>query len=209
MRFLLILALTMACLACTDTLPEPVGNASKAPVLSSDLHVAAQNFTCAEPTWGLPACTTGTTTTPKLEPESHVALPQPITYADAPPSSGEHRPDWAKWGEYKYLPPQTWIHNLEHGGVALLYHPCTPAVEIEALRQFARARKPDAGGAFRWLLTPYPGLHSPVVAVTWGGKYAAACVRPDELEAFLVQHYRKAPEDVGAQGGYGIDWIGK
>lgn len=204
MRFLSLSALALGLLACTDTLPEPAQA-----VLSSDLYQATQNFTCEEPTWGLPACATGTTETPKQAPANHVSLPKPITYTDTPPTSGDHRPDWAKWGEYKYLPPQNWVHNLEHGGVALLYHPCTPAAEVEALRKFARARQPDAAGAFRWVLTPYPGLPQPVMAVTWGAKYAAACVRPDDLEAFVAAHYRHAPEDVGAQGDFALGWIGK
>jgi len=27
--------------------------------------------------------------------------------------SGSHRPAWARYGEYKFLPKQRWLHNLE------------------------------------------------------------------------------------------------
>ena len=28
-------------------------------------------------------------------------------------SRGDHRPNWARYGEYLYVPPQRWLHNLE------------------------------------------------------------------------------------------------
>jgi len=27
--------------------------------------------------------------------------------------SGTHRPLWAQYGEYKFVPRQRWVHNLE------------------------------------------------------------------------------------------------
>jgi len=30
-----------------------------------------------------------------------------------PPLRGDHRPAWALYGEYLYIPPQRWLHNLE------------------------------------------------------------------------------------------------
>lgn len=34
-------------------------------------------------------------------------------------NSGSHRPAWAKYGEYKFLPKQRWLHNLEVSLLAL------------------------------------------------------------------------------------------
>lgn len=133
-------------------------------------------------------------------------------YEDVPPASGNHRPSWAKWGEYDYLPPQRWLHNLEHGGIAFLYDPCAAPSLVDALRELARAQPDDDGGAFRWVLTPYPGLPTGVAAVAWQHTWQAGCV--DEaaetaLQTFITEHYRKAPEDVSSDGSYATGWIGR
>lgn len=136
----------------------------------------------------------------------------PISYVDNPPSSGDHRPAWARWGEYDYLPPQRWLHNLEHGGIALLYDPCADEATVTALGDFARARADDEGGPFRWVLTPYPGLPTRVAVVAWEWTWQAGCTAPEggaSLEAFVTDHYRKAPEDVAADGSYTTGWIGR
>jgi hypothetical protein len=36
-----------------------------------------------------------------------------LSYSDHPPSSGDYRPLAPKYGEYKYLPPQRWLHALQ------------------------------------------------------------------------------------------------
>jgi len=142
----------------------------------------------------------------------HIAWPTPIHYIETPPSSGDHRPEWGRWGEYSFLPPQRWLHNLEHGGVALLYDPCLDAALVEALRAFARARPDDDGGPFRWVLTPYPGLPAPVMAVAWQWTWLAQCLSDErlaELESFVTDHYRQSPEDFDGDGSFSDGWLGK
>lgn len=139
----------------------------------------------------------------------HVADPEPISWDDDPPASGPHRPEWARWGEYTALPPERWLHNLEHGGAALLYHPCAGAEVVDALRELARARPGDAGGRFRWVLTPYPELPTAVAVVTWEWRYLATCVRADEIDEFLDRHYRDAPEDIAGDGSFEEGWLGR
>ena len=67
----------------------------------------------------------------------------PIEYADSPPASGSHRPIWAAWGEFGTLGPEYWVHNLEHGGAALLYARSSTAAD--GLRAYARGapNRPD------------------------------------------------------------------
>lgn len=140
---------------------------------------------------------------------AHVAAPDPITWPDTPPASGPHRPQWARWGEYHTLGPEHWLHNLEHGGVALLYHPCAGDDVVDALRDFARSRPADAGGPFRWVLAPYPDLPAPVAAITWQWRYLAPCVNLDELTEFVDRHYRDAPEDIASDGSHTEGWLGR
>ena len=42
-------------------------------------------------------------------------------------------------GKYEYLPPQRWLHNLEHGGIAFLYHPCAEQSVIDSLHEILHA----------------------------------------------------------------------
>lgn len=144
--------------------------------------------------------------------QDHVPDGTPIGYEDSPPSSGDHRPSWGRWGEYRLLPPQRWLHNLEHGGVAFLYDPCAAESVVSALREAARALPADESGPARWVLTPYPGLPTGVAVVAWEWTWQAECVdagNAGTLQSFITEHYRKAPEDVAVDGSFAVDWIGR
>ncbi|MBI1801885.1 MAG: DUF3105 domain-containing protein, partial [Chloroflexi bacterium] len=44
-------------------------------------------------------------------------------YNSTPPTSGPHYGTPANWGKYEQgLAEETWIHNLEHGGIVALYN---------------------------------------------------------------------------------------
>ncbi len=168
------------------------------------------DFACSDASWTPGPCVAGVAThVPATLPGSHIAFPQPIEYTDHPPSSGPHRGHWAVWGEYDFLPPQNWVHNLEHGGVAFLYHPCAPAAVVDYLRALAQTRPADDGGPFRWVLTPYPDLPSAIAVVAWEHTYTAECVSAPEISAFIDANYRQAPEDIATDGSYSLGWLGK
>jgi hypothetical protein len=40
-------------------------------------------------------------------------MDKPITYNVSLPTFGDHRPMWPVFGEYLFLPPQRWLHNVE------------------------------------------------------------------------------------------------
>ncbi|KRT84561.1 hypothetical protein AMK59_2137, partial [Oryctes borbonicus] len=79
----------------------------------------------------------------------HRCMNKQIFYDTDIPTFGSHRPLWAKYGEYKFLPKQRWIHNLEHGAVVMLYHPCANNVEVDFLRQLI------VRCLYRHIITPY------------------------------------------------------
>lgn len=164
---------------------------------------------CADPGWMPGACVAGAGRRQENAGAAHVADEIAIEYAESPPASGSHRSRWGRWGEYSYMPPQRYLHNLEHGGIAFLYHPCAEAELVDALRALARARPEDETGAFRWVLTPYPELPSAIAVVAWEWVYSAECVRPDEIGDFIDRFYRMAPEDVRSDGAYERGWIGR
>ena len=57
---------------------------------------------------------------------NHICMRESVNYTGfgAIPTHGPHRPNWASFGEYSYLPIERYQHNLEHGCVVMLYHPC-------------------------------------------------------------------------------------
>jgi hypothetical protein len=59
-----------------------------------------------------------------LEGADHVAEGTMVTYASRPPASGPHYASVApRYGVYEQAPPTgQWLHNLEHGAVAILYN---------------------------------------------------------------------------------------
>jgi hypothetical protein len=143
---------------------------------------------------------------------AHIADDVPIAYPVEPPSSGPHRGSWARWGAYDWLPPQRWLHNLEHGGIAVLYDPCLDPAAVTALRAWLNARPADATGAFRWVLTPYPGLNRPLTVVAWEHTLALDCWTSNDIaavEAFVTEQYREAPEDVPFDGTFSEGWLGR
>lgn len=179
----------------------------------ADVAVVGQTdmvpYTCEDSGWTPGPCVAGNTFNVEGTARNHVSEPEVIVYDAVPPVVGPHRPSWAKWGEYEFLPPQRYLHNAEHGGVALLYNPCASAEVVDALRSFAQERPADDGGAFRWVLTPAPGLTSAVAAVAWEWGYTSECVDPAELGAFVDAHYRRAPEDIAADGSFSRLWLGR
>ncbi len=163
---------------------------------------------CEEESWSPQACAPGEIAYLESKGGDHVALTEAIVYEEDLPSSGPHRAVWAKWGEYEYLPPERWLGNLEHGGIALLYHPCADDGVKEALRALARARPDDDSGPFRWVMSPYLPLEATVAVVAWEWTYLSHCVDAHEIYGFVDQHYRKAPKDNEAGGAYQSGWIG-
>ncbi len=199
-------------------LPEPEDAPEPEPTHGTEDITERENdpdldvdYTCLDPEWMAGMCGPGEEIVRDTsERAQHIPPPERILYTDQPPSHGSHRPQWAKWGRYEFLPPQRWLHNLEHGGVALLYHPCAPRELIDDLLAFARAvPEEEDGGPFRWILTPAPDLPTAIAAVTWGRVYQAACFDESELQTFLEAGYRQAPEDVARDGNYDDLWLGR
>ena len=163
--------------------------------------------TCEESDWTSGDCIEGTGVRQELQGRMHISQPDEITYAQEPPATGDHRPMWACWGEYSFLPATRWLHNLEHGGIAFLYNPCAPDDIVEELRAYARAYPDDETGPFRWVMTPHANLPSTIAVVAWEWVYQANCVRPSEIDEFIRQHYRQAPEDIASPGSFSNGYI--
>ena len=152
---------------------------------------------------------------------AHVPMGQAVSYRSNPPASGPHWPEWARWDSYPYaLDREQWVHNLEHGGIVLLYN-CPgvdgggapvdgglsdggtprdgglwPCPEITTpLRQLRDERGIDKWGIVRLLVTGDPKAPRRVSAVAWGWLYEADQVDPAALRCFIDARYGRGPED--------------
>lgn len=169
--------------------------------------VDMQDYACNDPDYVVDACAAPRVTQADSVGAQHIAEGTPISYEASPPSSGNHRSQWARWGTYAYLPPQRWLHNLEHGGVAFLYHPCAPEALIAELDEMTRVMGPDETGDFRFVMTPYPDLPSAIAVVAWENAYEANCVDSEAIADFVADNYRRAPEDIASDGRFTDLWL--
>jgi hypothetical protein len=156
-----------------------------------------------------------------LIPQRHVCVQHPIFYDNInqgtviAPALGRHRERWAMWGEYDYLPPQRWMHNAEHGGVIFLYNPCLDEESLCALRRYIQKWQAKIGqiaweghdaDKFRFLLTPFKNLNTPISIVMWGHVYGSKCFNEHDMDYFIQKWYRNGIEDWPPGGAYNYLW---
>lgn len=137
----------------------------------------------------------------------HVPAGSTIEWSTNPPATGAHYPTWAGWDrQYLDLPRGTWMHNLEHGGVVVLYN-CPDGCPdvVDQLLEVARAAPADPTCAApvtkRIIVAPDPLLPDGVqiAAVAWNTFYTASCFDA-YLQTFVDTHFRHGPEDTCADG---------
>ncbi|KAF2893780.1 hypothetical protein ILUMI_12391 [Ignelater luminosus] len=140
---------------------------------------------------------------PKAYVAPHRCMDTPIFYEDSIPTYGTHRPLWPKYGEYLFLPKQRWIHNLEHGAVVMLYHPCANGLEIQLLKKLVK------GCLYRHAITPYTLLppERPFALVAWGNRLEMSKVVPKLVINFIRNMALKAPEQKSEDGQFDFGLI--
>lgn len=117
-----------------------------------------------------------------------------IDYADTPPASGDHNGRcWSDWGVIESgVPPERWVHNLEHGGVVFLYR-CDDGCDADQkqLRELVNAHP-------RTLMTSYSQLPTRFAAISWGVRLLSDCLDREAFEAFYSMHVAHGREDIDA-----------
>ena len=110
-----------------------------------------------------------------------------LIYTESPPVGGTHNGVWQNCGYYP-APVPNWngVHSLEHGAVWITYSPDLPQDQIDALK--SRAESQDY-----ILVSPYPGLTSPVVASSWNHQLTLDSANDPGLDAFIAK-YRVSQE---------------
>jgi len=140
-----------------------------------------------------------TVDTPPVEGSTHVNPGTSVAYVANPPASGNHWPYWqTPWGAYPNgVPREEWMHNLEHGGIVLLYNcpsGCQPVVD--QLSALMLAQKPDQFNEVRMLLVPDSKMPHRVAAVAWGWRWQGDTVDAAAIQCFINARYDRGRESI-------------
>lgn len=104
-----------------------------------------------------------------------------------PPVGGTHHDIWQNCGIYdEPLLAENVIHSMEHGAVWINYQPDLPDEDIVYLQELVR-------GQGYLILSPYPGLKSPVVMTAWGIQLELDSVEDNRVEEF-IDRYQVGPQ---------------
>lgn len=112
------------------------------------------------------------------------------------PSSGPHYVQPAPWGVYdQEVPPEVFVHNLEHGGIVVAYHPDLPQDQIDKLKSLFD--EPYSRQGFRptkVLLFPRPSNSKPIQLASWRRTLNLDSYNEDVLVQFYLTNIGKSPE---------------
>jgi len=142
------------------------------------------------------------TSVPEYGPPDHKCMNVTLNYKEMfgtdIPTSGAHRPNWATYGEYLYCPPQRWLHNMEHGAIVALYHPCAEANLIDEFRSIV------SGCLRKHVITPYTKLSKirPFALVAWNNRLQMNTPKKSEMVDFIKTHALRGPETTPLHGNY-------
>lgn len=126
---------------------------------------------------------------------SHVLTP--VTYRQSPPVGGNHNPIPQTCAVYTApVANEHAVHSLEHGAVWITYRPGLPPAEVATLAAKV------TGNPYR-MLSPYPGLKTPVSLQAWGRQIFVNSVTNPRIDAFLNAYTQgpQAPEQGAACSG--------
>jgi hypothetical protein len=139
----------------------------------------------------------------------HVAVGSAITWAHNPPTGGAHYPIWAAYRAYTTAVPRGyWVHNLEHGGIVLVYRPDAPAALAAQLGDAYQMIQNDpycaSAGLLtkRALLTPDPDLADPIAVAAANWALQGTCVDASAILGFVAAHRNMARENICDDGAY-------
>ena len=126
----------------------------------------------------------------------HVPVETPIEYAHVPPASGTHYPITAPYGVYEEpVEEGLWVHNLEHGAIALLYRcdaDCDEVVpQIEAIYEDLPN---GAFGEVKLIALPYATLVPKFMLVAWHWQEPMDSFEPERVREFYGDFIDRGPE---------------
>lgn len=134
----------------------------------------------------------GTCTKERLQypSRSHVGE---VVYEDSPAVGGDHLSCWLPWAVYTSpVAEGRWVHNLEHGGIVVLYN-CPDGCEAD----LAEARAFVEAGPDR-MMAPEPTLEGRFAVLAWEHRLVLPCWETSAAADFYAAHADQAPESTTA-----------
>jgi hypothetical protein len=139
---------------------------------------------------------------PKMLTQNHVT--GTVTYPVSPPVGGNHNPVWQSCTGSVYtaaIANENAVHSLEHGAVWITYRPDLPADQIATLAAKVR-------GTPYLLMSPYPGLDTPVSLQAWGYQLKLDAATDPRVDQFITALRIKAAPEPGATCSGGVTATG-
>jgi len=127
----------------------------------------------------------------------HIDPSQAGNWQTDPPNSGDHYPNLAPWGfSDRPIPPGNWLHNLEHGGIAVLYN-CSDRCpdDQEMIKTFMSNAPPDSTfHEVKIVAAPYPVPGHRFALMAWGWRLFLDSWDPNQARRFYDSHLNQGPE---------------
>lgn len=127
-------------------------------------------------------------------------------YKHNPPSSGCHNATPTAWGVYgtqDTIDPTVFVHNLEHGGIVLVYK-CSGSECDTFLKStqdlFASLPKEPIFKEVKFVATPDQGIPMKAAVLAWGRELDLVDLNADMLQQvtdFYLKYVDKGPEQLG------------
>ena len=140
------------------------------------------------------------------EGRTHVDPSTTPTYKSYPPASGPHYSAQGiapvPWQTIDTLQEGQYLHNLEHGGIAILYD-CPSGTACTTLKNSLETYVKNLApveptyGEVKVVLTPYSrGMQKKVALVAWDYIEFLDSYDPAEITRFYENHVNKGPEQI-------------
>ncbi|MGH2768512.1 MAG: DUF3105 domain-containing protein [Candidatus Methylomirabilales bacterium] len=135
------------------------------------------------------AKTAGCSSIEKLDSEGVAHLKfgdPPPAYKTNPATSGSHLENPALWGPYPgtTIPPEIYVHNMEHGGVVIHTKPLPSEEVIEVVESY------EVGV----IVHPNPAIDRPIAITSWQHLQTCDRVSVPVIRAFIKQRCGRGPE---------------
>ncbi|NJL37521.1 MAG: DUF3105 domain-containing protein [Leptolyngbyaceae cyanobacterium RM2_2_4] len=125
--------------------------------------------------------------------QEHIPEGQQVDYNSNPPTSGPHYEEWARWGIYNQAPQdEQLVHNLEHGGIIISYHP--DLIEVEDLEQIREQAQELSAINPRIIVTPRTEMSQAIALTAWGYLQELEAYDAAAIDEFYNAHIARGPE---------------
>lgn len=126
------------------------------------------------------------------------------TYKVSPPVGGDHNAQWENCEGDVFttqVPNEHAVHSMEHGAIWITYRPGLPAAQVKELAEKVQGKN-------FMLMSPYPGLSTPVSVQAWGFQLKVQDADDGRIDRFIKQFRQTASVEPGATCSQGVTVTG-